>query len=144
MMDFKFTCQRCLHCCSGEPGYVFLSKRDIECLSSFLGLSEDEFLQIYARKVDYGLYYMFSLKERDNFDCIFLTKDGCSVYEARPVQCSTYPFWEGICDSSSSFLKEGDSCPGIGKGKVWKKEEIDALLEKNKANCAYILWKNKK
>ena len=65
-MEYRFECQRCLYCCSKEPGYVFLSKGEVENLSSFLGLGEDEFVEIYCRKVDYGLYYMVSLKEKEN------------------------------------------------------------------------------
>ena len=69
-----FECQRCLYCCSQEPGYVFLSEKDIENGSQVLGLSKEEFIAIYCRYVDYGNYSMVSLKEKDNYDCIFLRK----------------------------------------------------------------------
>ena len=79
-----FECQRCLYCCSQEPGYVFLSEKDIENGSQVLGLSKEEFIAIYCRYVDYGNYSMVSLKEKDNYDCIFLTKNGCSLKMVAP------------------------------------------------------------
>jgi hypothetical protein len=36
-----------------------------------------------------GLYH---LKQPDN-RCPFLTASGCTIYEARPTQCRTWPFW---------------------------------------------------
>jgi Fe-S-cluster containining protein len=71
---------------------------------------------------------MISLKEKENYDCIFLTENGCSVYEGRPRQCRTYPFWSSVVESKSSWEREGMSCPGIGKGKIHGKEEIESYL----------------
>lgn len=137
----NFNCQKCLYCCSAEPGYVFLSLEDISRLSSFFKLDKDEFLNIYTRKIDYGRYYLFSLKERSNYDCIFLTKEGCSVYEAKPTQCSTYPFWKNIVESKENWDSEALSCPGINKGRLVKKEEIEKYLEKNNDNIPYMEFK---
>ena len=72
----SFECQRCRYCCSSEPGYVFLSEKDIENASEALSIPKEEFLALYTRDVDYGLYYMVSLKEKDNYDCIFLSDKG--------------------------------------------------------------------
>lgn len=40
--------------------------------------------------------------------CVFLEPDGkqCSIYEARPVQCRTYPFWPTIMESMQSWDSE--------------------------------------
>lgn len=141
-IELNFECQRCLHCCSGEPGYVFLSKSDIERASSFLGLGEEEFIGIYCRKIDYGSYYMVSLKEKDNYDCIFLRPHGCSIYEARPHQCATYPFWRGLCDDPKAWKEEMSNCPGLGKGRKYTKKEVERLLESNDSNVALIIFKN--
>ncbi len=130
----------CRYCCSAEPGFVFLSEEEISRMASYIGLSFEEFIDIYCRKVDYGLYYMVSLKEKENYDCIFLTGNGCSVYEVRPEQCRTYPFWRGIADSDSSWLEEAGKCPGIGKGRVYGKEEIRKILEST-THEPYIILK---
>lgn len=140
-MEYRFECQRCLYCCSAEPGYVFLSKKDVEAISSFLGVGEAEFIEIYCRKVDYGLYYMLSLKEKDNYDCIFLSREGCKIYPVRPLQCATYPFWRGIADSDEAWLDEMKSCPGIGKGRIYSRKEVDDIVRSNGENQPYIIFK---
>ena len=113
----KFECQRCLYCCSSEPGYVFLSEKDLKAGANAAGLDIDSFISVYCRYVDFGAYYLISLKEKDNYDCIFLTPNGCSIYEGRPTQCRTYPIWSGVIESKKTWEREALSCPGIGKGK---------------------------
>jgi Fe-S-cluster containining protein len=76
-----------------------------------------------------GAFSMISLKEKQNYDCVFLNERGCSVYEGRPRQCRTYPFWMSILESEERWEEEKKSCPGIGKGRLYTKEEIDGLLE---------------
>lgn len=49
--------------------------------------------------------------------CIFLGEDGkqCSIYEARPVQCRTYPFWPRLITNQLGWDAEAvvpDSTPG--------------------------------
>ncbi len=125
----QFSCvEGCVYCCSCEPGFVFLSKEDLERLCRFTSLDEQQFIATYCRKVNMGSFSMISLLERENFDCIFLTKQGCSVYEARPKQCRTYPFWRSVMESQESWEAEKQSCPGIGKGRHYSRSEIDALL----------------
>lgn len=125
----QFECTGCRYCCSTEPGYVFLSKSDALRLAEGTGLSLDEFIEVYCRKIDMGAFKLVSLKEKENFDCIFLTEKGCSVYEVRPEQCRTYPFWATIMEDRESWNQEAKSCPGIGKGAVHTREEIDGLLK---------------
>lgn len=124
----QFECTGCNYCCSCEPGYVFLSQEDLDRLCAFTALSEDRFIEVYCRKIHIDNFYMISLLEKDNFDCIFLTKKGCSVYEARPHQCRTYPFWRSIVENKETWDTEMASCPGMGKGKKYSKEEIERLL----------------
>lgn len=126
----RFECQRCMYCCSAEPGYVYLTEKDIKAASSYLKISEEEFIERYCRLVDFGTYSLVSLQERPDYDCIFLTPHGCSIYEARPSQCRTYPFWENVLASEETWENEGKSCPGIGKGTVISKREIEKRLEK--------------
>ena len=137
-----FTCQRCLYCCSAEPGYVFLTKNDLERASATLGITEEHFIDIYCRYVDYGAYYMISLKEKANYDCIFLTKAGCSIYEGRPGQCRTYPFWKSIVESKSAWENEAKSCPGINKGKKISKKEIEKRLEEGMKEPPLMIFKH--
>jgi Fe-S-cluster containining protein len=38
--------------------------------------------------------------------CVFLKDKLCQIYEARPSQCSTYPFWPTIMKSPTSWNRE--------------------------------------
>jgi Fe-S-cluster containining protein len=68
-----------------------------------------------------------SLKEKANFDCIFWDQS-CGVYQSRPLQCRTFPFWPSILESRSAWLETARSCPGIGKGEQHSLELIQEAL----------------
>lgn len=120
-----FSCARCSFCCGHSPGFVYLSKRDLTELCKFKKLSVKKFVEEYCRFADY--YYgtqVLALKEQKNYDCI-LWQNGCSCYEARPVQCSTWPFWSWIIESKQSWEECGKECPGINKGNLISFEQIE-------------------
>jgi len=123
----RFQCQRCSGCCRGEPGYVFLHDEDIDRLSGRLGTDRETFLEGRCRVVDMGIERLYSLKEKKNNDCEFWDA-GCSLYLDRPVQCSSYPFWAQIVESEASWQAEAGVCPGIGKGRLFSKAEIEEKL----------------
>ena len=107
-----------------RPGYVFLTENDIELLSEKLDLSRDEFLKKYCRQV--GRSYSL-LELRPHHDCIFLEKgERCSVYDARPKQCRTFPFWSQNLESRENWTSAGKECEGIDnpQGKLYSAEEI--------------------
>ena len=59
--------------------------------------------------------YKYSLKEikyNDSHECIFYDRDinGCKIYEARPSQCITFPFWDYYKTRVDELKQE---CPGI-------------------------------
>jgi uncharacterized protein len=123
----RFQCQRCSGCCRGEPGYVFLQEDDIERLARRLGTDRSGFLKRYCRVVEMGLERLYSLKEKKNNDCEFWDS-GCSLYDDRPVQCSSYPFWSHIMEAAANWKAEAASCPGMGKGKFFSKADIEEKL----------------
>ena len=125
----NFECQRCSFCCGHSPGFVYLSKRDLDELLKFFNMKTAEFVEKYCRWADY--YYgeqVLALLEKKNYDCI-LWENGCSAYQARPVQCSTYPFWSWMIKSKEMWDECAAECPGMNKGKIWSYEEI--LKNKN-------------
>ncbi|MDR2501102.1 MAG: YkgJ family cysteine cluster protein [Treponema sp.] len=111
-----FSCERCSACCRHEPGYVFLSKNDVDSLLIALAMRYTEFVETYCRwiPVDGGRARL-ALKEKSNFDCVFW-QGGCSVYGARPLQCRTFPFWPAVIQSQETWNQAARTCPGIGKG----------------------------
>lgn len=121
----QFECQRCSFCCGHSPGFVYLSRRDLDKLCAYKKMSIKKFVGEYCRWADY--YYgtqVLALKEKKNYDCI-LWSSGCSCYEARPVQCSTWPFWSWMVETSESWQECARECPGMNKGRLWTYEEIE-------------------
>ena len=125
----RFQCQMCRYCCSSEPGYVYLSEKEIEEEAAYLGLPREEFIKKYCRYVDCGEYSLVSLQETADYDCIFLTEKGCGIYQVRPYQCRQYPFWKSIMSSKEAWENEKNYCPGIGKGEIIPKREIEKRMK---------------
>ncbi|MDR1363869.1 MAG: YkgJ family cysteine cluster protein [Spirochaetaceae bacterium] len=124
----KFSCRRCSVCCRAGPGFVFLSKTDALTISEFLDMPLREFIQVYCRWVEWSDGARLSLKEKSSLDCIFW-KDGCLIYEARPIQCRTYPFWDSMLESEETWLSASACCPGVGSGEVVSKDAIESRAE---------------
>jgi Fe-S-cluster containining protein len=134
-----FGCTRCSKCCTGEPGYVFLSKTDLSRLLDHFSLAFRVFYREYCRLVNVGEGFAISLRERSDHACIFWGNEGCSVYEARPIQCSTYPFWSSILSTSEAWEEEAKDCPGIGGGSLHGREEIENALYARRAAGTIII-----
>lgn len=129
----KFSCRQCSFCCRGFPGVVLMDETDLERLAKWADVTREQFIQMYCRWVesDDGFEYL-SLREKRNMECIFWN-NGCESYEARPVQCRTYPFWTKVLESRETWDEEGKSCPGINSGENHPQEEIETELSKYQA-----------
>jgi Fe-S-cluster containining protein len=106
----RFQCTGCGACCTGSPGYVYLSKPDLDRLASHFGCSPQEFVEKYGRLVEdqYAL-----LDKAESFDCIFLNNKRCTVYEARPTQCRTFPWWIHHLREPKDWDEAAKRCEGI-------------------------------
>ncbi|PAF47856.1 hypothetical protein BKH46_03230 [Helicobacter sp. 12S02634-8] len=125
--DFGFDGSMCADCggkcCTGESGYIFVTIDEMLAISNFLDVSFDKFTQKYVKK----LGYKFSLLEKKSIDgmaCVFfddMTKK-CLIYDVRPKQCVTFPFWEGhkrdviTAEELENLCK---SCKGVQCSKVF-------------------------
>jgi len=125
----QFECTRCSECCRHTPGYVFLSEKDLETLTRATGMERQDFLRACCRQVSFGVARRVSLKEKANLDCIFWENGGCSVYEARPLQCRSFPFWSACVSSAEEWELHARQCPGMGKGALHSKSEIEHWLK---------------
>lgn len=122
-----FECTKCGNCCTGAPGFVWVDHDEIQRLADFQGESLDDFGRKYLRQVGRDL----SLIEKPGGDCIFWDKSqGCTVYEARPVQCRTWPFWHENIESPEDWTRVQGGCPGAGQGRVYSIDEIIASAER--------------
>ena len=124
----QFSCTSCGHCCRHEPGYVFLSQKDLSRLSASMQMSQEDFTVQYCRTVDLGIATRLSLVETPENDCIFWD-DGCTVYKARPLQCRTYPFWPANLSSRADWDNEARECPGMNHGELRSGREIAKALK---------------
>jgi len=127
-----FECTQCSKCCRFEPGYVFLSANDIDGLSKGTGIKRTAFINQYCRIVVTGSGQRISLKEKDDYDCIFWNKGGCTVYPYRPLQCRAYPFWDSNLPAEKVWNSLEDQCPGINRGRLNSKELIEYWLNREK------------
>jgi uncharacterized protein len=124
----KFSCTGCGCCCTGAPGYVWVDDAEIEALSAAVGVDVKEFQQRFVRTVG----SRESLVEYANGDCVFFDGETrtCRVYDARPQQCRTWPFWQSNLVSPAAWEKTCERCPGCNRGprtplgKIRKQMEI--------------------
>ncbi|SFV64621.1 FIG00469387: hypothetical protein [hydrothermal vent metagenome] len=115
--DYKFDTNACVacggHCCTGESGYIWVKHQDIVNIANFLNMEIDDFVLNHIKKVKhrYSIIERYREEESD-FACIFFDdiKKQCSIYPVRPLQCSTFPFWEQFKCNKDEVTKE---CIGI-------------------------------
>jgi len=125
----NFSCKRCSACCRYEAGFVYLCEKDMERLAEHLEMDKSGFIKTYCRWVaDTQGEEVLSLKEKYNFDCIFW-KSGCTVYQARPLQCRTFPFWESVVSSAGNWEMAASGCPGINSGELHTEKAIGEYLK---------------
>ncbi len=105
-------------CCTGESGYIYVNKTEALRICEVLGIDIPELIEQYLYKKG----YRYSIKENkigDSFECVFYDRDvnGCKIYDARPKQCATFPFWDYYKNRVDELKRE---CPGI-----LSKEDLD-------------------
>ena len=122
----RFTCTGCGACCTGAPGYTWVSEEEIVAIAKFLNVSLEEMGNRYIRKV--GNH--FSLRENPkNFDCTFLEGKQCKIYPVRPHQCRTFPWWPGNLASEEKWKEAAKGCEGIcNTGELHSREKIDETV----------------
>lgn len=119
----RFKCTGCGDCCTGGPGFVWVTNEEIAAIAAAIGEEDlDRFERLYVRKIGVRK----SLKELPNYDCVFLDESRkCTVYDARPRQCRTWPFWDSNLKSPETWRETCDVCPGSGTGKLYQLEQIE-------------------
>jgi uncharacterized protein len=143
----NFTCSQCGNCCTGGPGFVWISREEIVRLAEFLMVTPADVVEQHCRKIN----GKFTLNEKrgpgGSYDCIFLTEHkvrvtplgadraitetrrGCAIYPVRPLQCRTWPFWPENLTSKTVWDKAGKRCHGINHGRHFTLEQIHAIRD---------------
>ena len=125
----RFSCTQCGNCCTGPPGAVWFNDDEGRAMAKQRGITVETFYEQNARKVG----SKWSLKERvveGKHDCIFLDrstqKPSCSLYEVRPSQCRSWPFWKENLQSKAAWqhAKDETPCPGMDTGPLLGVDQI--------------------
>ena len=100
-------------------------------MAAAIGVSTAEFRRTWARR----LHGRWSLKEHlteYGWDCVFLDRSSsqggatCRLYDARPGQCRTWPFWPENLVSPETWAaaRRETPCPGMDQGRLVSLEQI--------------------
>ena len=124
-----FGCTECGQCCSNPEGFVTITEVEATAIAKQLSLSREDFLQQFTMRNDEA-EGLIELKSHANGDCIFLDNERCTVYEQRPLQCRTYPFWPENVKSAHRWNLTALECPGIHQGRRYSAVEIQQIVDK--------------
>ena len=122
----RFSCTGCGDCCTGAPGYVWVNQEEIQQLATAVGETDiAEFERKYVRKV--GIRKSLKEHAKSNWDCVFFDSQTrkCKVYQARPRQCRSWPFWGSNLRTEQHWQRTCQVCPGSGEGKLHRLELIE-------------------
>jgi len=138
--SISFACTSCGKCCTSKNKVkVFLNDSEINQISNYLQISTDHFISYYTdliydnKKKDNHSeevlrYITLKSKGYDGKQhqqqpqqqnrCIFLSSSSeninkCSIYEVRPTQCRTYPYWPQHMIGRAEWLSESLNCEGM-------------------------------
>lgn len=131
----RFSCTQCGACCSGPPGYVWFNDSEAQAMADHLKMPLPDFLRCFAHTV--GGHWTLNEKRSPlgSYDCVFLRRDAdskpnCHIYDVRPAQCRTWPFWPENLRNLRAWRQVAERCPGMaaglgGEGRLYPPQEID-------------------
>jgi uncharacterized protein len=117
----RFECTSCGACCTGPAGYVTFTEDEGRRLADHLGLTIERFHTGYTHETEMGRS-LREIETEHGFDCVFLDRTSvpgkaiCSVYDARPLQCRTFPWWPENLHSTEAWRRLARECEGVGRG----------------------------
>ena len=139
----QFTCSQCGNCCTGGPGFVWISKEEIGRMAAHLQLTTEELIDQHCRKIGARYSLNENRNSRKEFDCTFLkeiavesatgdaeaksTRRVCTVYPVRPLQCRTWPFWKSNLEDQEAWDEAAVRCHGMNTGRKFELAQITAL-----------------
>ncbi|MCS6863856.1 MAG: YkgJ family cysteine cluster protein [Gemmataceae bacterium] len=122
----RFTCTQCGDCCTGAPGFVWVTAEELNAIAAYLGEPIAEVQPLYSRPARGRR----TLREKTNGDCIFYDRTkGCTIYPVRPAQCRSWPFWDSNLATPEDWERTCAQCPGSGQGELIPVEEISRRLK---------------
>ncbi|MCL1912564.1 MAG: YkgJ family cysteine cluster protein [Eubacteriaceae bacterium] len=104
-----YDCCKCANCC--KMCQIILDDNEVERISSFLDMTENEFLGDYLEDAGAGEEKPYKFKETP---CSFLDIDGCcQIQECKPEGCAEFPFTDHPFRlwNLSSIIANAEFCP---------------------------------
>ncbi len=125
----RFACTGCGKCCTGDPRryWIETTRAEQQRIAQYLGISMAWLRRRYVVR-EPGAEGLTMRGGRCNF------LDGgnrCRIYEVRPTQCRTYPFWPELLSSRSAWRQEAKRCEGIGQGETIATDLIKKILKRS-------------
>lgn len=123
----RFQCTACGACCTGgSDHYIAVSQQEAEKIRQHLGVSSAWFKRRYIEHLTRDSWSI----RLSHGHCVFLDNKGqCKIYQLRPTQCKTYPFWPELLTSEQVWLKQRRYCEGINNGKQVSVQHIKRQLK---------------
>ena len=126
----RFRCQRCGRCCSW-PGSVYFTAAELARAAAACGLAQRAFGEQYAvRRLDDDCFELHATR-----GCPLLGADRtCRIYDARPLQCSSYPFWRSNVRNAAARRQLIADCRGTHAGPWHRRATVEARISADERN----------
>jgi len=123
-------------CCQGE-GEVWSNDAEIAGMAKLLGISLSDFISKYCKGYSRRQGWHLLKHDPGTRDCIFLQGNKCTVYGARPLQCSTYPWWPELMPDIAWESEGRLACEGINQAEAL---EVDGPEAASKLLAASVYF----
>ena len=120
-----FSCTGCGNCCKshGEYSHVYLREEEAKAIAEHLDMELGDFAAAHLQIQDGWL-----LLRQGDTQCPFLGEDArCGIYEVRPVQCRTWPFWTINLEQRTWREEVTPVCPGSRDGRLHDADTIERI-----------------
>lgn len=127
----RFECTGCGGCCRARNGYeyVYVDPTEARAIARRLGIPLRRFVDEYLIEQHDDAPFDVQMHLRFDDGACSMLKDGkCQVYEQRPKQCRTWPFWRENMVKKVWDTEIAPQTPGVGRGRLWSRAEIEAAI----------------
>ena len=99
-------------CCTGSSGYIWCTLDEQQAIAEKMDIPLMEFQKRYVERIGSRYTFREYVIGKDDYACIFFDAKHrtCTIYDLRPSQCRTFPFWKAFKKHPELVIEE---CPGV-------------------------------